>query len=416
MATAPHLAELTLTYAAPDRAEEFLRTTARGFHLDYEPEPWLPARELFEPSRAFGFTVEDRWVTTCISYPRVMTVPGGSLPVAAVTYVTVQPAYRRRGLLTQMMRHQLETLAERGDEPVALLWASEAAIYGRYGYGAATAQLGLSGATGGTAFRPEVVLGPGSVGEVDLDEFREVVVPLHARLLPGRPGALDRSSAWWDRVLADHPARRKGWSAVRHALHHDASGAVDGHVSFRVRPGEPGEPDSGGTVQVLGLDAATAPARARLWRFVLDLDLVPAFEAYVALDEPLLHLLADVRAVNARFDDATYVRLVDLPRALEARRYAADLDVVLGVRDALLPQNHGTFRLRGGPDGAEVRRVDADPDVELDVRELGAVFLGGTSAGALHRAGLLAERTTGAVARLSAAFTSPQQPFCPDQF
>ena len=416
MPTAPHLADLHLTYATPDRVEEFCRATARGFHLDYDPEPWEPARAVFQPERSFGFTVEDRWVSTCTAYGRTMTVPGGSVPVAAVTYVTVQPAYRRRGLLNQMMRHQLETLAERGDEPVALLWASEAAIYGRYGYGAATGQLNLTGTTTGAQFRPEVVLGSGSVGEVDPEEFRRAAVPLHARLLAERPGALDRSSAWWDRALADHPSRRNGWSATRYALHHDPSGLPDGYLGFRVHPGEVGLVAPGGAVRVLGLDAAGASARARLWRFVLDLDLVRTFEAHMAVDEPLLHLLADVRTVSAGYDDGTYVRLVDLPRALEARRYAADVDVVLAVHDTLLPQNDGTFRLRGGVEGAEVRRVGDDPDVELDVRELGALYLGGTSPGVLLRAGLLTERTPGAVTALTAAFASPQQPFCPDHF
>jgi predicted acetyltransferase len=166
----------------------------------------------------------------------------------------------------------------------------------------------------------------------------------------------------------------------------------------------------------VSLDAATAPGYARLWRFVLDLDLIRSFQAHRGPDEPLLHLLADTRSVTGTVSEGTYVRLVDLPRALEARRYAADLDVVLGVRDALLPQNAGCFRLRAGRDGAEVRRASTEADVELDVRELGAAYLGGTSLAVLHRAGLLSERTPGAVPALAAAFASPQAPYCPDNF
>jgi len=138
MPPAPHLAELELAYATLEGTEDFLRAAAHGFHQDYDPERTGPARGVFEPERNFGYTVAGRWVATCGAYTRTMTVPGGSVPVAAVTYVTVQPSYRRRGLLSQMMRHQLGTLVETGAEPVALLWASEAGIYGRYGYGAAT--------------------------------------------------------------------------------------------------------------------------------------------------------------------------------------------------------------------------------------------------------------------------------------
>lgn len=89
---------------------------------------------------------------------------------------------------------------------------------------------------------------------------------------------------------------------------------------------------------------------------------------------------------------------------------------MLGVRDALLPRNAGTFRLQGGPDGASVRRVAATADVELDVRELGTLYLGGTPAADLHRAGLLQERSPGAVATLGFGFSSPRQPYCRDYF
>ena len=172
---------------------------------------------------------------------------------------------------------------------------------------------------------------------------------LHARLLPERPGALDRPARWWDAVLDDDPSRRNGQSAYRFALHHDAAGEPDGYLSFRIGQRSGGGWGPGGTVRVVGLDSATPQGYARLWRFVLDLDLVRTFEARGGPDEPLLHLLADVRAVTSTVGDGTYVRLVDLPRALEARRYAAPVDLVLGVRDPLLPQNAGAFRLRATP-------------------------------------------------------------------
>jgi predicted acetyltransferase len=416
MSPAPHLAELEVTYASPERAEEFLRASAHGFHQDYDTERMGPARAVFEPERNFGYTVDGRWVSTCGAYTRTMTVPGGAVPVAAVSYVTVQASYRRRGLLNQMMRHQLDALVEAGAEPVALLWASEAGIYGRYGYGGATAALSLTGPTQEMAFRPEVDLGSGSVGEVAVEEFRRVAEPLHARLLADRPGGLDRPAVWWDAILNDDPARRNGESAYRFALHYDPSGRPDGYLSFRLGQRGGGDWGAGGTVRVVSLDAATAPGYARLWRFVLDLDLIRSFQALGSPDEPLLHLLANVRAVTSTVGDGTYVRILDLPRALERRGYAADVDLVLGVRDALLPQNAGSFRLQAGPDAVAVSRVSAEADVELDIRELGAVYLGGTSPAVLHRAGLVTERTAGAVPALAAALASPRAPYCPDNF
>ena len=415
MATAPHLAQLDLTPLTADRVEEFMTAALRGFHQDYDAEAAVAARSVLEPERFFGLTVDGRWVATCGAYTRVMTVPGGTVPTAAVTYVTVNPGYRRRGLLNQMMAHQLSNLAERG-EPVALLWASEDPIYGRYGYGPATPILHLEGLTQETAFRSDVDLGTGSVGEVDAVESRRVVEPLHARLLPERPGALNRPSAWWDAVFYDHPSRRSGATAARYALHFNADGQPDGYVTFRLSSVPTADPAPGLTVRVAALDAADLRGYARLWRFVLDLDLVRHFEAPAAVDEPLRYLVADSRSVRSRYSDSTYVRLVDVARALESRRYPVEVDLVIGVRDAVLPQNAGSFRLQGGPDGAAVRKVAAAADVELDVRDLATLYLAGTPAAALHRAGLLQERTPGAVATLSAAFSWSRLPYCRDYF
>ena len=415
MPTPPHLAELELAHATSGRPEDFVAAAMRVFSIDFDEKTW-PSRAVFEPQRSFGFRVDGRWVATCATYSRSLTVPGGAtLPCAAVTFVTVAPSYRRRGLLNEMMRHQLDDSIARA-EPVALLWASEAAIYGRYGYGAASGSMDISGPTRELTFRPDVDLGSGSVGEVDVDEWRAAVEPLHAALLLDRPGALTRSDVWWSSVTSDHPARRAGASPYHFALHYAASGAADGYLAFRTRGAGHGTVGADLQVVVGALDARDPAGYARLWRFVLDLDLVRTVRASVACDDPLPHLLADRDALTASVGEATFARLVDLPRALEARRYAAEVDLVLGVRDALLPQNAGSFRLRAGPDGSDVTRVRDRPDVELDVRDLATLYLGGTPASVLQRAGLVQERTAGAVARLSAAFGWSRLPFCLDYF
>jgi predicted acetyltransferase len=412
--TAPHLADLALRYATEASTEDFFAATMLGFHDDYQAALWEPARRVFEPARNFGFTVDGRWISTCGAYSREMTVPGGSVSVAAVTFVTVQPSYRRRGLLNQMMQHQLSDIQTRGTEPVALLWASEALIYGRYGYGRATPRLRLAGATRSTGFLPEVDLGRGSVGEVALDEAVPAMKRLYEAWLPDRPGALARSADWWDVKWHDPESWRRGASAFRFALHYNERGRPDGYVAFRVNlhGSEPG-----GEVIVIDLDAENTPAYAGLWRFVLDLDLVRRFSQNDApIDEPLRYLVADQRAINATLQDGTYARLVDVRRALEARKYASRLDVVIGVEDNLIPANHGAIRLQAGPEGATVTPTRRRADLWLNVRELGAIYLGGTSLAVLNRAGLVRERTPGSVAATAAAFGWSVLPFCPDFF
>lgn len=399
--TAPHLANLQLTYATAERTEEFLTAVLRGFYDDYVAELRGPGRAVFEPERNFGFTVDGRWVSTCGAFSRRLTVPGGQVDVAAVSFVTVNPSYRRRGLLRQMMTHQLSDIARRGAEPVAYLWASEAAIYGRFGYGETGPKLRLSGRTRSTGFRPDVHLGGGSVGEVEPAAFRSVAAGLHAGWLSDRPGALGRTERWWDWALHDPEPWRDGFSARRFALHYAVDGRPDGYLSFQVKDRDGAEVE----VRVVELDATDPAAYAALWRFVLDLDLVDTYVRGAApVEDPLRHLLADNRQVRTELGDGTYARIIDLPRALEARRYAVDVDVVIEVLDTLLPANAGAFRLQGGPDGASVTRVEQQPDLTLDVRELGAIYLGGVPLGLLQRAGLVAEHTPGSTAAITAAF------------
>jgi predicted acetyltransferase len=414
-ATPPHLAQRELVYATPERTEDFFRAVLRGFHDEYVPEKWVPHRKVFEAERSFGFQVDDQWISTCGAYSRTLTVPGGSVPAAAVTVVTVQPSYRRRGLLTEMMKHQLQDVAQRGNEPVALLWASEAAIYGRFGYGPAGPRLHLTGKTKATAFRPDVDLGPGSVGEVERDQAIPIIKRLHQGLLPNRVGALNRDDNWWVVKWHDPEQWRHGASAYRFALHYDKRGRPDGFVSFRVKTRWE-ESDSAAEVAIDEIDASNAAARAALWRFVLDLDLVRTFSVDSAPDEPLRYLVNDLRSVKAGVQDGTYARLVDVPRALAARRYLSELDVIIRVEDPLLSRNTGSIRLEADSDGAVVTKSRRKPDLIMDVRELSAIYLGGTPLLALTRAGLVAERTKGAAAATAGAFGWSQPPFCPDFF
>jgi predicted acetyltransferase len=393
-----------------DGRREFLAAASRVFNFDADDSGYWPAwMPLYEPDRFFGLSVDDRWISTCGAFTRRMTVPGGSVPVAAVTFVSVSPSYRRQGILRRMMTEQLEDVYRRG-EPISILWASESPIYGRFGYGSAVPRLRIAGPTR-LGFRPNVATEPGWVEDATRETYAAEATALHARLLSTRPGALDRGAAWWERDLFDGAGMRRGVTPLRFTLRRDAAGEVDGYALHRVSTVD-GSPE----VRILDLDAASDGARVTLWRYLLDLDLVGRFTAHVALDDPLRHLVTDQRAVETRLVDSIYVRLVDVGAALAARTYTTPVDVVVGVVDETLPRNTGSWRLVGGPDGAEATRSDAAPDLELDVCELGAAYLGGTSLRDLARAGLVTERTPGAVVSAARAFEGPQAPYCPDFF
>lgn len=419
---APHLVEPKLKYVTARTYRDYHAAVSRGFQEEDRPEIVEFDRGLLENDRAFGFADGNRWVSTCCAFSRSITVPGGAdLPVAAVSVVTVHPPFRRRGLLSAMMKHQLEDVARRG-EPLAALWATESLIYGRFGYGPATSRARLSAETSRLQFLPDVRV-TGSVDEVGREQFLSAAKALHQAGRPDRPGGLSRSDLWWDASVFDYEFNRGGATELRYALHYNDSGDADGYAFYRFKEDQD-ETGPIGEVRIHEVRADDPGAVAGLWRYLLDLDLARSFRLRNApVDEPLRHLVTDARAVRTDITDNLYLRIVDLVGALQARSYVADIDLVIEVTDRLLPANNGRFRIRTGTGagsdpgiGAQVTKVRTAPDLSLSILELGTVYLGGTRLTDLHRAGRVTEHTVGAVTAASTAFGWHREPWCPDMF
>jgi predicted acetyltransferase len=224
----------------------------------------------------------------------------------------------------------------------------------------------------------------------------------------------------WEFAIFDKEFARRGASELRHVLHYNESGDVDGFATYRFKEGS-GEVELDGEVRIKEVWAEEATAYAGLWRYLLDLDLTRTFHLWSSpLDEPLRHLVTDARAVETTITDNLYVRVVNVEAALRARKYAAGVDLVIEVDDPILPANSGRYRLvtDGDPSGAaaEVTRVQSSPDISLGILELGTVYLGGVSLNDLHRVRRICEHTPGAVAAASTAFGWHRAPYCPDMF
>jgi predicted acetyltransferase len=340
--------------------------------------------------------------TTALS--REMTVPGAVVPAAHVTGVGVAPTHRRRGLLTALMHRQLREIAA-GPEPIAVLWASESVIYPRFGYGPAGTRLRLDIPTREVRLTPAVA----PEGRLRLVEPIAATAELAAvfdRIRAGRVGWSSRDDRRWKYLLTDNEARRDGATPLRGVLCDGADGPV-GYAVWRVQEGwDDRGPDAKVRIhEVVADDPATY---ATLWRFLLGIDLArSATYGFAALDEPLQYLVDEPRRLGGAFLDSLWVRLVDLPAALEARRYAAPLDVVLQVTDPLIERNSGRWRLTGGPEKATCTRTDDPADLACSITDLGAVYLGGTSLAALAAAGRI-ERLTDNLP--TAAFGWDRQP------
>ena len=385
---------------------------------DTATEPYLttppPVAEL---DRSLGLFEGDRVLATSGIYSRTLTVPGGVVPCAGITWVTVAPTVRRRGVLTGMMRRQLTEMHEQEREPVAALWAAEFPIYGRFGYAPATFSGGFVGRTERLRLRPDVDLGTGRVELVDRETYQPAAEALYDTVRRAVPGNMARDQRWWDRRLLDLPDQRKGATALQFLLHTEDDGTVTGYAAWRMKEGWTDDDEPDGTLLVDEVRASSTQAYAALWKVLLSVDLVRTVRVRKpSVDDPLRHLVTDARAITVRPSDALWVRLVDVGRALSARRYPAPIDLVFEVRDPFCEWNTGRWHLWGHPAGAFCDRTDRDPDIVLGIEELSAAYLGGVSLASLQAAGRVREISPGAVTLASTAFGWPVTPWCPDEF
>jgi len=400
---------------APEEGRAFIAAVEASFSAQLDEAELAVELDVFEPDRALAAVdQEDRIVGGVAACSLVVSVPGGELPMAGITDVGVLPTHRRQGILTALIRRQMDDLRDRG-EPLAGLWASEGSIYGRYGYAPAVPAAALSIARARSAFRADTPR-TGRMRLVDKEQALQAMTGPYDALRRVQPGMMARPPAWWTAAFADPESHRDGGGELLFVVHEDDGGDADGYAAYRVAH----RWDHGGThsvLRVVELASADDAVHAQLWRYCLDVDLVETVESILSpVDEALPHLLADPRALTARLRDSLWLRPLDVAAALAGRRYAAEGSIVLDVADEFCPWNTGTYVLDAGPDGSACARGGGPPDLSLSVAELGAAFLGGTPLSSLARAGRVVEHTPGTLSLADAMFGWWRAPWCPNHF
>lgn len=392
--------DIRISVPTTDDWDELHRCLSAAFLNDPDEASAPVERGLYEPERCLVARRGEEIVGTAGIYTRSLAVPGAVLPAGHVTMVSVDATARRQGILRRFMKQQFADMRAAG-EAVAVLWASEGRIYQRFGYGLAVRRLALKAQNRELRLTTEAPAG--RLRSAEPAAVRDDLVKVYDRAFAQRPGWSERGPRHWDHRLADPPSWRDGAASLRAVVHHGADG-VDGYALFRTKSNWD---DSGptGEVRVLEHVAATREAYTALWQFLLTMDLTRTTNAWTcAVDEPVQYMVDEPRRLNARLIDALWLRIVDLPAALAARRYAADVDVVLAVSDSEIAENAGAWRLVGSPDSARCDPTTDEPDLSCDIRALGSVYLGGTALVSLAAAGLVTEHRPGALARAAAAF------------
>jgi len=396
----------------PDDSDAFTRTF-RTFMVQPSPGPaQLEARRpLFAMSRSFGACEGDEVVGTAAAWPCDMVVPGGArVDAGAVTGVGVLPTHTRQGILTNLMRTQLDDVAEQG-QVAAILYASESIIYGRFGYGIATTAANLSIEMRHAAFR-DPWQDPGRLRLVSRTEALQLFPVIFEEFDRGVPGSINRPLVRWEHPFMYGPV--PDGEPTPHevfVVHEDANGALDGAMTYEVlnRDAWWGQL---GYIELHDL-FGSRDAYVALWRHALDLDLAGGvkFDAR-KLDEPLRWMLADPRRLEMRMHDQLWLRLLDVPAALRARIYGRAGRVVLDVADPFLGRG-GRFEVDADESGqATCKRSRRSADLELTLADLGTVYLGGHSFAALAAASRVTEQRAGALARADQLFAHHPLPWC----
>ncbi len=404
----------------PEEGQEFVQSVGVPFlsPVTGDPETFAEEQDRIartETDRAWVAEEEGRFVGNSCIHSMDLTLPARLgqacpvIPMAGISAVGVHPTHRRRGLLRRLMAAMLEDARSRR-EAVAGLIASESSIYGRFGFGLATEMAELTINSRESAFlrpAPEI-----RMQLLDRDEAAKVLPELYDRQRRTRAGEVSRSGPVWKEIMADRPNRRGGGSALFFAA------CDDGYVAYRAHEANILRADLASVVvdELRGNDQDT---EAALWRFVLDLDLVGQVTVKRRpLDEAIRWRLEDPRQLRvAAVEDRLYVRILDVPKALEARHYRQAGRVVLdltepSVGEAAIDPAPGRWVLEADPTGAACRRArpGEDADVRMEVTDLGSLYLGAFPASLLARAGRIEELTSGRLEAVDSLFSTWPSP------
>jgi predicted acetyltransferase len=395
-------------------------------------EAWRPAVPFDRTLAAFE---NGRMVAITAVLSLDLTVPGGvAVPMGGLTWVATLPTHRRRGLLNRLTTAHFEAMSARG-EAVSGLIASEGVIYGRFGYGPATSVMGFRVDRARSAFAKTLEEAPaGRLLMVDSDEAVALLPTIYDHLRLRQPGTVSRTQGIWHAHLSDPPHERGEATRMFHVVHETRPGVPDGYASYRLKgkcTGGIAEND----LSVVELVADGPRVHKALWGYLLNTDLTQTVSCSRGrVDEPLRWLLADPRQFHTdMLFDFLWLRLLDVPCALAARRYAAAGELVFEVLDPFPTSSTTRFLLTVEPGGAgseetagtsgpvpdlraECTRTSSAPDLAIEVGTLGAAYLGGVSFTTLSAAGRVREMTPGAVARADAMFSYGSLPFCATEF
>ncbi len=364
------------------------------------------------PEWTLGAFVDGRLAASHAAIPFTMRANGNAVPMGGVTAVGTLPEYRRQGHLRQLTQRAFSDLREQG-RAVTMLWASQAAIYQRYGYAQATLSNTYRVDTVDIGFH-DLNEGSCRVERLDGERAFETARKLYIDFVRDATCALHRARVFW---LNGVLAQSADAGPAHLAFAYDKEGRAVGYLIYNLRGGRTAHPSRGQAIWIRDFAWLTMDAYRSLWSWLKRHDLVGCVHwPRAPRDDPARELFIEPRLLNVQVGDGVWLRVVDVAAALTGRAYDMEDAITIEVTpDALAPWNSGRFRLECAPDGARVRAARADADLRLGVKALASLYSGARTPCELRRFGLL-EADDRAMARATLIFATRQAPHCPDSF
>ncbi|MDA1075369.1 MAG: GNAT family N-acetyltransferase [Proteobacteria bacterium] len=353
-----------------------------------------------------------RMVASFATIPFTMRANGNAMAMGGVSTVVTIPEYRRQGLLRRLMTDSFEHMRER-KQPVASLWASQAAIYQRYQYAQATQLRHYTIDTVDIVFH-DGNWGTGTVARTSITEGLDDLRDLYRSYVADGTCYLHRAQVRWSTNLFETTAA-DGPPEI--AIARDEDGVPVGYVIYTLRSARVNHPSRNQEIKIRDLVWLTADAYRRLWHFIAQHDLVGRVVWTSApIDDPAPDLFTEPRLLNCQDKEGTWLRIVDVAGALAGRGYTQNGKLRISLpQDKMTPWNAGTWELDASPEGATVKPSDKNPDISLSLKSLASLFCGMRSAHDLARAGMI-EGNQQAIEGAHKVFATQAKPHCPDHF
>ena len=353
-----------------------------------------------------------KMVTSYSAIPFTMRANGKAMPMAGISVVGTLPEYRRQGLLRRITEQSLQDMRERG-QTVAALWASQAAIYQRYGYSLCSVMRRYEIDTVDAVLLRDPDPSLAISRERPAESF-DTLKDIYRQFVDHRTLYLHRSKVLWQsNVLQDSEAD----GPVHIAVCRDDAGNPMGYAAYTLRESRVDHPARGQELKVRDMAWLSIDACRAIWAFLARHDLVGRILWENApADDPAIELFTEPRMLRATDREGAYFRIVDAQAALASRGYDSDGEILIGVTaDREAPWNEGTYRLTVSGGEADVQRIDGTPEVTFTIKSLASAFSGFRRVRQLSNWGL-AEGSDQTIDRADALFATRHAPHSPDHF